>query len=264
MVPDPPSPVQSSDVAIPPLPVPVALPAHARVELLGALAVMNDPGGTLVRAARGVARLAGLPVLRGIAERTGTASWLEGLAHTALRRAFRIAVLGLPERGAPAGPLATARTAHLATAVSGAVSGAAGLIGAVPDAALTTLLIMRQIAAAALAAGEDLRAEDTRRACLEVFALAGAEEEGGYWSARLLLRGAPVAAVLAQAARVWSVGLADKLAASAAPLAGAAGGALVNSAFLRHYRKLARAHFTVRRLERQYGAAAVRAASGGV
>ncbi len=241
-----------------------ALPPLARAELADALAVLEDDGGVLVRTARSVARLAAAaPVLRGIANRTGAAAALESLARVALERAFGMAVLGLPDSGAPTGPLASPRTAHVATALSGAVSGAAGLLGAVPDAALTTLLIMRQIAAAALAEGEDLRAEATRRACLEVFALAGGSEEGGYWGARLLLRGAPVAAVLAQAARTWSVGLADKLAASAAPLAGAAGGALVNTAFLRHYRRLARAHFTVRRLERQYGAEAVRAASGG-
>ncbi len=243
-----------------PVVVATALPPHARAELVAALAVLDDPGGALVRAARHVARLAAMPALHAIGARSGATAALEGLAHAALQRAFGIAVLGLPERGMPAGPLASARTAQLATAVSGAVSGAAGLFGAVPDAALTTLLIMRQIAAAALMEGEDLRAEDTRRACLEVFALAGAGDEGGYWGARLLLRGAPVAAVLAQAARVWSVGLADKLAASAAPLAGAAGGALVNTAFLRHYRRLARAHFTVRRLERSYGADALRAA----
>ena len=240
-----------------------ALPPHARAELAAALALLDDRGGLLVRSARNLARFATAPVLRGLGDRSGAGSALEGLAHAALQRAFGIAVIGLPDSGVPAGPLASARAAHLATAVSGAVSGAAGLLGAVPDAALTTLLIMRQIAAAALAGGEDLRGEDTRRACLEVFALAGAGEDGGYWGARLLLRGAPVAALFAQAARVWSARLADKLAASAAPLAGAAGGVLVNTAFLRHYRHLARAHFTIRRLEREYGAAAVRAASSG-
>ena len=148
----------------------------------------------------------------------------------------------------------------MATVVSGAVSGAAGLVGAVPDAAFTTLLIMRQIAAVALAEGEDLSTEDARRACLEVFALA-AGDEGGYWGARLLLRGAPLAAILTQAARPWGVALTEKLAAQAAPVVGAAGGALVNSAFLSHYRTLARGHFVVRRLERSYGPAAVRAAA---
>ena len=230
------------------------LPPHARAELAAALAVLDRGGGALVRAARRVARIAGGRLLRGL----GAGAALEGLAHAALERAYGIAVLGLPEAGAPVRRYDSPRAAQVATAVSGAVSGAAGLAGAVPDAALTTLLIMRQIATAAVVEGEDVRSEATRRACLEVFALDASGEEGGYWAARLLLRGAPVAAMLAQAARTWSVALADKLAAQAAPLAGAAGGALVNTAFLRHYRRMARAHFTVRRLERTYGAAAVR------
>ncbi len=236
-----------------------ALPPAARAELAAALAVLQANDGKLIRAARRVSALASGPVLRGLATRTGAAATLEGLAHAALARAFDIAVLGLPEAGEDVGRFDSPAAAHLATALSGAVSGAAGLLGALPDAALTTLLIMRQIAAVAVAAGEDVRAEDTRRACLEVFALEGAEGESGYLGARLLLRGAPVAAVLAQAARRWSIGLAEKLAAQAAPLMGAAGGALVNTAFLRHYRRRAHAHFTVRRLERVHGVAAVRA-----
>jgi hypothetical protein len=238
------------------------LPPAARAELAAALAILPADGGALMRAARRLSAVAAGSALRRLAERTGAAATLEELAHVALARAFGIAVLGLPKAGEELGRLDSPAAAHLATAVSGAVSGAAGLVGALPDAALTTLLIMRQIAAVALAAGEDLDDGETRRACLEVFALEASREEGGYFASRLLLRGAPVAAVLAQAARRWSVGLAEKLAAQAAPLAGAAGGVLVNTAFLRHYRRRARAHFTVRRLERHYGAEVVRAASG--
>ncbi|WP_161790546.1 EcsC family protein, partial [Inquilinus limosus] len=51
-----------------------------------------------------------------------------------------------------------------------------------------------------------------------------------------------------------------KLSAQAAPVLGAAAGAAVNLAFLEHFRRLARAHFTVRRLERTHGPAAVRLA----
>jgi hypothetical protein len=245
----------------PPQPAsPPHLPPQAVAELHAALIRLRGERGRLVRAARIVGRLAATPMLRRLGGLAGAGWILERLAYMALERAFGIAVLGLPERGEPLAPLAGPRAAHLATAVSGAVSGAAGLIGAGPDAALTTLLMMRQIAAIALQEGEDLTREDARRACLEVFAL-DASGEGGYWGARLLLRGAPLASVLAQAARVWSVGLAEKLAAQVAPLAGAAGGVLVNTAFLAHYRALARAHFTVRRLERTYGAEAVRAAA---
>ena len=55
--------------------------------------------------------------------------------------------------------------------ISGAVGGFVGLAGFLPDAAVTTIAIMREIASIARANGEDLTREDTRRACLEVFAL---------------------------------------------------------------------------------------------
>jgi hypothetical protein len=65
--------------------------------------------------------------------------------------------------------------------------------------------------------------------------------------------------IAAIAARfVGPVGL--KLSAQAAPLIGAAAGAAINLAFLEHFRGVARGHFTLRRLERVYGAAPVRAA----
>jgi hypothetical protein len=240
------------------------LPIEAQAELRQALARLRDGGGAVVRVAQKLARMGSAPLLRGLGVNAGAA--LEQVARASLERAFDAAVIGLPttfqdeHRRLPGGRLGSAAAAHFVTAVSGAVSGAAGLLGAVPDAALTTLLIMRQIAAVALAEGEDLATEDARRACLEVFAL-DAGDEGGYWGARLLLRGAPLAGILAQAARPWGLALTEKLAAQAAPVVGAAGGALVNTAFLAHFRTIARGHFTVRRLERTYGAAAVRAAA---
>jgi hypothetical protein len=45
----------------------------------------------------------------------------------------------------------------------------------------------------------------------------------------------------------------QKLAAQAIPAVGAVGGATVNLIFMDHYQSMARAHFTVRRLEKMYG-----------
>jgi hypothetical protein len=53
--------------------------------------------------------------------------------------------------------------------------------------------------------------------------------------------------------------MSEKFALQAVPLVGAAGGALVNTMFLSHYRNLARVHFTIRRLERRYGPSNIRA-----
>jgi hypothetical protein len=47
--------------------------------------------------------------------------------------------------------------------------------------------------------------------------------------------------------------VAERVAASAVPIAGAIGGATVNVVFTRHYQQLARGHFAVRALERRYG-----------
>ena len=49
----------------------------------------------------------------------------------------------------------------------------------------------------------------------------------------------------------------EKLAAQAIPVIGAVGGALINTYFIDHFQDIARAHFTIRRLEREYGAAVV-------
>jgi hypothetical protein len=51
----------------------------------------------------------------------------------------------------------------------------------------------------------------------------------------------------------------EKAAAQAAAVLGAIGGAAANLAFIEHFQELARGHFAIRRLERIYGADAVRA-----
>ena len=74
------------------------------------------------------------------------------------------------------------------------------------------------------------------------------------------MRRPPVLVKLASkiAAR-FGVVLSQKFAAQAIPILGAMGGAAVNLAFLQHFQQIAEGHFTVRRLERAYGSALVRA-----
>jgi hypothetical protein len=64
---------------------------------------------------------------------------------------------------------------------------------------------------------------------------------------------------MAQIASRFGVVVSQKIAASAVPILGALGGAAVNAAFLEHFRAVARAHFTMRRLERTYGPDLVKA-----
>ncbi len=274
------------------------LPEEARRELRQAMARLEQgPGmvpwlaGAAGAALGGVGRLVtgrlvagklGALALPGALRAAGMQDGLGRLAQAALVRAFEVAVVGVRDGaggarrigGEPTDRARTGRTrtgggrTRLLVAASGAAGGAAGLAGFAPDAAVTTLAIMRRIATIAQEEGEDLLQLDARRACLEVFALrAGVPGEGkagsGYFSTRLLLQGGPLMRLLAEVAARYGVQLGQKLAAQAVPLAGAILGVAINSGFLAEYEGLARAHFTVRRLERVHGVAAVREAAAG-
>jgi hypothetical protein len=71
--------------------------------------------------------------------------------------------------------------------------------------------------------------------------------------------GAPaLVSFLGKVAARFGIEVSEKVAAEIIPIAGAAGGATLNVLFSRHFQALAEGHFTVRRLERKYGAEAVR------
>jgi EcsC protein family len=136
----------------------------------------------------------------------------------------------------------------------------------------------------ARAEGEELRDPETALSCLQVFALGGLKGEtdaanSGYFAVRGLLaksvaeaarfivdrgvlaEGGPVLVrLLAQIASRFGIVVTQKVAAQAVPVIGALGGAAVNYAFIDHFQEIARAHFTVRRLERRYGKDVVRMA----
>src|SRR5260370_441755 len=61
-----------------------------------------------------------------------------------------------------------------------------------------------------------------------------------------------------QIASRFGLVVSQKVAAQAVAVVGALGGAAVNLAFIEHFQDVARGHFTVRRLERVYGAEIVR------
>jgi hypothetical protein len=255
--------------------VPDRLPAPVQEELETALRALSRGRGLVVRladlmgmavgSAGGFAARTAIRALGGKRGAPGVPDKLRGLAEVALARAFDVAVVGLEQGVAVPGR----RSAEAAVTLSGAVGGFYGMAGMVPDAAFTTLAIMREIARIARAEGEDLATEAGRRACLEVFLLtpearlaeSGGESDLSYFSARLLLQGRPVMALLGQAATRYGLVLSDKVALQAVPVVGAVCGAAVNRAFLLYYRDLAHAHFTLRRLERAYGETRVQAAA---
>jgi hypothetical protein len=57
----------------------------------------------------------------------------------------------------------------------------------------------------------------------------------------------------------FSVQVSEQIAAKSIPAIGAVLGAMVNTVFIDHFQQVAHGHFTVRRLERQYGQALVEA-----
>lgn len=234
-------------------------------ELEQALAQVESGKGVLVRLADlmgGAVGHAARLGLRGLGMAPTMEDKLRGLAEASIARAFDVAILGLRATEDAAVETKAWRTPALqaAVAVSGAVGGFAGLAGLAPDIGFTTLTIMREIGRIAREEGEDLSDPDARRACLEVFALRafpnvrqGDESELGYFSARALLRGRPVVMLIAEVASHYGLALGQKVSLQLMPVAGALCGASLNTAFLNHYRALARAHFTIRRLEREHG-----------
>ncbi|MCQ8241106.1 EcsC family protein [Acetobacteraceae bacterium KSS12] len=244
-----------------------SLSPAAMAELERVLRRMESGRGVLVRLADLMGGAVGEATrlgLRGLGMAPSLQLKLKGIAESAIARAFDVAVLGIGSSSRP-DPAWRERAVQGAVAVSGALGGFTGLAGLVPDIGFTTLTIMREIARIAREEGEDLSDPDTRAACLEVFALhdPGREEEQselGYFSARAVLRGRPVVMLVSEVASHYGLALSRKVALQMMPVAGALCGASLNAAFLAHYRALARAHFTIRRLERQHGAGVRRAA----
>jgi hypothetical protein len=158
------------------------------------------------------------------------------------------------------------RAHKMAAAMSGVASGFVGLPGVLFDIPFTTTTILRSIAEVARDAGEDLRAEDTKRACLEVLAFGGPSSvddatETGYWATRIGMNHATVNVLIKSAAGRFGVVLSEKFLAQAVPVAGAVSGGALNWAFTDYYQKMARVHFTLRALDKRTGQPAkVRAA----
>ena len=244
----------------------VRLGAPALAELQAALRRLDRGRGLIVRMADmvgGAVNMAGRFGLARLGLTRPMQSRFSFIAEAALERAYDVAILGLPQAETPSRRRAALTRATVIA--SGAISGFTGLAGFVPDAAFTTLTIMRDIARAALAEGEDLSSEEARRACLEVFAFRSDadedESELGYFSARMLFQGRPFTMFVSEVASRYGMVLGEKFGLQAVPIAGALAGASLNAAFLDHYRNLAAAHFTIRRLERTYGRTIVREAA---
>ncbi len=205
-------------------------------------------------------------------------------AESALRSAMGFALRSLADQS-----IRDRRRLHKSVVtMAGAAGGAFGLAGLPLELPFTTTVMLRSIADIARGEGEDLTDPDVALACLEVFALGGdvvaangIERGGALETGYFALRGALAKSVSEAARHLLNRGLTDqaspllvrfiaqvsarfgivvsqKLAAQSVPVIGAASGAAINYAFVDHFQTLARGHFTVRRLERIYGAVMVR------
>ena len=169
----------------------------------------------------------------------------------------------------------------LAVATTGAAGGAFGLFALPVELPVTTTLMFRSICDIARSEGEDVHLIDTQLQCLMVLGMGGPSSSDdnadiGYFIVRGTLAQSVSKATseiaskglsghgstallkfLQTVASRFSVQVSEQVAAKSIPAIGAVLGAMVNTVFMDHFQQMAHGHFTVRRLERQYGQPAV-------
>ncbi len=218
--------------------------------------------------------LIGMPIEKALAALPGHWSTIVSrITRTALEKALDAALFSLAAERLPS----SNRLHKMLAGVSGAVGGSFGISALAVELPVSATLMLRSIADIARSQGEDLQNLDTR-ACLTVFALSGGQDrsqasaDSSYYAVRSFLSkaigdtsnhiavhglskdGGPVLIKLLNAvASRFSVPVSEKMAVQSLPLLGAVSGASVNLVFMEHYQQMARAHFTVRQLERRYG-----------
>jgi hypothetical protein len=206
----------------------------------------------------------------------------------ALRKCLQIALrtLGRQDSATPlAVPDKPSNLLHkFAVATTGAAGGAFGLFALPVELPVTTTLMFRSICDIARSEGEDLSSIDTQLQCLTVLGMGGTSKtdddaDYGYF----IMRGALAQAVSKASSEIatkgftahgsaallrllntiasrFSVQVSEQIAAKSIPAIGAVLGAMVNTVFMDHFQLVAHGHFTVRRLERQYGTELVKSA----
>ena len=179
----------------------------------------------------------------------------------------------------------SSNTLHkLLVAGSGAAGGFLGLPALPVELSVSTAIMMRSIADIARSEAQPISDPEVKIACIEVFALGGPGKdddavETGYFAIRSALakavtdaaryiakkgvseKSAPVIVkLIAQISSRFGIQVSEKIAAQSIPVIGAAGGAIVNTLFIDHFQTMARGHFIVLRLEKEYGHDAIRQA----
>lgn len=196
--------------------------------------------------------------------------WLESLPDTAkeviedkTRQALHLCYDTAGTPGLRRAMAATKGNTHQwGAALSGAVGGVAGLGSALVELPATITLIFGSIQQVAAEYGFDPNCDETRVDCLKVFASGGplAGDDGvdtSFLSARLVVNGASLHALIARIAPRFATVLSQKLAAQTVPILGALAGAGINYAFMGYYREMAHVRFALKRLALDHGPEAV-------
>lgn len=210
-------------------------------------------------------------------------TWRKRLDKTAEASVYLALRLAISSMDSSQSPRASNWLHKFVAAGAGAAGGFLGPMTLLAELPVTTVLMLRAIADIARSQGEDMREVDARVACIQVLALGGRTREDdtadlGYYGLRVALglyferdilefaanaQGPHIPAVIqivrAISAR-FGVVITDKTAAQMVPIAGALSGAMLNLIFMNHYQDVARGHFIIRRLERQYGVDPIREA----
>jgi hypothetical protein len=180
---------------------------------------------------------------------------------------------------------ASPRMHQAAVMATGAVGGLFGVHALVIELPITTSIMFRSIVDIARAEGEMPRDSDTLLNAMQVFAMGSGMSdkddaaETSYYGVRLALNAAVSNAMeqlaihglnkasspallrlVSSIASRFGIVVTQKTMAQALPVVGALGGATINTMFIHHFQEMARGHFTVRRLERKYGAETIREA----
>ena len=196
---------------------------------------------------------------------------LNDITRTALEKSLEGAIFTLNSRKSS---IPFNKTHKFFVGVSGAIGGAFGFSAITVELPISTTIMLRSIADIARFYGENLSHGNTKMACLEVFALSDTTHHGsetGYYAIRSILAkgltdasaqlGTPVISkesativskAINQIAARFSIPVSEKIAAQSIPVIGALGGATINLLFISYFQDLAHAHFSLRRLERNY------------
>lgn len=222
-----------------------------------------------------LSRLIGMPIEKAMAVLPGHWSTVvTRITKSALEKSLDGALYSL----SAAGGKPSNRMHRFLAGASGALGGSFGIAALAVELPISATIMLRSIADIARSVGEDINELDTKMACMAVFALSGGgsgdkeSADTSYYAVRSFLTKAlgdagshiathglakegapPLVKLLTAVSTRFSVPVSEKLAAQSIPAIGLVSGASVNLLFIDHYQKMARAHFTVRRLERIYG-----------